>query len=85
MGKNLHPFAKGSATTAMIKDDLHYRVAKSALKKLQTTLAQHDESMFGQKNWATEAHKATIVGQIAELEASTKEYERPKSGYVQRN
>lgn len=64
----------------MIKNDLQYRVSKSALKKFQATLERHDELTTDQAQWVKDAHKATIMGEIMKLEASIEEYDRLKSG-----
>ena len=64
----------------MIKNDLQYRVAKSALKKFQEALDSYDDLTKDQALWVKEAHKASIVGEITEIEARIKEYDRLKSG-----
>lgn len=64
----------------MIKNDLQYRVAKSALKKFQDTLDRHDELTADQPGWVKEAHKATIIGEIMKMQAQIEEYDRLKSG-----
>lgn len=67
----------------MIKNDLQYRIAKSSLKKFRATLENHDELTSDQEEWVKEAHKATIVGEILQLEESIKDYEQLKNRQVQ--
>lgn len=69
--------------TAMIKNDLQYRVAKSTLKKLQATLEHHDKLTVDQAQWVRDAHKATIVGEIMKLQKSIDEYDALKNGDVE--
>ena len=66
----------------MIKNDLQYRVAKSALKRFQNTLEQHDKLAAREKSWVREAHKATIVGEIMTLKEKISEYEVTRKGNV---
>lgn len=67
----------------MIKNDLQFRIAKSALKRFQSTLEQHDELTAGEKSWVREAHKATIVGEIMTLKEKISEYEVTRKGIVE--
>ncbi len=63
----------------MIKNDLQYRLAKSALKRFQSTLDRHKKLTANQKPWIRKLHKSTIISEVQQIEADIKEYEHLKA------
>lgn len=64
----------------MIKNDLQYRVKKSALKRFRQTLEDHERLIADQEPWVKELHRSNVVSEIQQIEAEIEEYERIKSG-----
>ncbi|MGH7192566.1 MAG: helix-turn-helix domain-containing protein [Candidatus Saccharimonadales bacterium] len=64
----------------MIKNELQYRVKQAALKRFKQTLANHEELLANEEPWVQDLHRAGIRGEIKQLQADIKQYERIKSG-----
>ena len=68
----------------MIKNELEYRITKTALEKFQHTLSKIDEATKGLEPWAKEAYHASIEGQVIELQDQLHEYETLRAGKARR-
>jgi len=68
----------------MIKNELEYRITKTAMGKFQNTLSKINGATKGLKPWAKEAYRASIEGQVMELQDQLHEYETLKAGKVRR-
>jgi len=64
----------------MIKNDRQYQLVKSTLRKFQATVEHHDLLTKGEKTWVKKLHKATIAGEVKELQTQVSKYEALKFG-----